>query len=439
MFCAKPTQRATIKSDHVSFTGASLSRLGGMNIQSVAVLHSMLLFAGAFGTCAAQERKSPPDVNGPRVFSWPRAALQQIRSGIALGEVSDPALGQLRSDADTALRQTPLSVTSKSIKPPSDDKHDYLSLAPYWWPDPAKPNGLPYIRRDGQVNPEIEQVQDHKYMDRVISATHTLALAYYFFGEESYATHATELLRTWFLNPETRMNANLEFGQGVPGHNTGRGTGLIETRDVYRLVDAIGFLAGSKSWTSADQKGMEGWCARFLDWMLHSDKGKEEAVAKNNHGSYYDVQIVSLALFTGDTNIASRVLQSVPERRIEIQIEPDGRQPLELERTKALGYSTMNLAGLFELGLLGENVGVDLWSFRSSDGRSIRKALDYLLPFVSGQEKWPYQQIIEFKAAEISPLLAVAAVKFKDRRYEELAIKIDPALLKKIEVFPFRW
>ena len=91
------------------------------------------------------------------------------------------------------------------------------------------------------------------------------------------------------------------------------------------------------------------------------------------------------------------------------------------------------------LGLLGENVGVDLWSFRSSDGRSIRKALDYLLPFVSGQEKWPYQQIIEFKAAEISPLLAVAAVKFKDRRYEELAIKIDPALLKKIEVFPFRW
>src|SRR5437762_7161114 len=78
MFCAKPTQRATIKSDHVSFTGASLSRLGGMNIQSVAVLHSMLLFAGAFGTCAAQERKSPPDVNGPRVFSWPRAALQQI-------------------------------------------------------------------------------------------------------------------------------------------------------------------------------------------------------------------------------------------------------------------------------------------------------------------------------------------------------------------------
>src|SRR6266480_1065284 len=321
--CANPTQRATIKSAHVSFTGASLSRLGCMKNLIIAVLPSMLFFAGTLGTCAARERKSAPDVNGPRVFSLPRAALQQIKSGIAAGKIIDPALDQLRGDADTALKQAPLSVTLKSIKPPSGDKHDYMSLAPYWWPDPAKPNGLPYIRRDGQVNPEIEQVQDHKNMNRVISAVHTLALAYYFFREESYATHATELLRTWFLNPETRMNANLEFGQGVPRHNTGRGTGLIETRDVYRLVDAIGFLAGSKSWTSADQKGMEGWCARFLDWMLNSDKGKEEAVAKNNHGSYYDVQIVSLALFTGDTNIASRVLQSVPERRIEIQIEPD--------------------------------------------------------------------------------------------------------------------
>jgi hypothetical protein len=342
-------------------------------------------------------------------------------------------------DADTALKQSPLSVINKAVTPPSGDKHDYLSLAPYWWPDPARPNGLPYIRRDGQVNPEIERAQDHKNMDRVISVTHTLALAYYLFGDESYAAHAAQQLRTWFLNPDTRMNPNLEFGQGVPGHNTGRGTGLIETRDVYRLVDAIGLLAGSKSWTSADQKGMEGWCVRFLDWMLHSEKGKDEDAAKNNHGTYYDVQVVSLALFTGNKEVAKRVLQSVPQRRIEIQIEPDGRQPLELERTKSLGYSAMNLAGLFELALLGENVGVDLWSFRSVDGRSIHKALAYLVPFVAGQQKWPYQQIVEFKMQEMSPLLVVAAQKYNDPRDQDLVVKMDTEILRRIDVFPFRW
>src|SRR5207302_4578313 len=204
------------------------------------------IYPGAF---RAQKTQSRQPENAPRVFSLPSETLRELRGEIAAGKLKNLALEQLRKDADAALIQKSLSVVDKSINPPSGDKHDYMSLAPYWWPDPAKPNGLPYIRRDGQVNPEIEQVQDHKNMNRVISAVHTLALAYYIYREEAFAAHATELLRTWFLNPETRMNPNLEFAQGVRGFNTGRGTGLIETRDVNRLVDAIGLLSGSKSWT----------------------------------------------------------------------------------------------------------------------------------------------------------------------------------------------
>jgi len=411
-------------------------------LPSKRTLSLLVVGVAVFGACPgafrAQKTQLRQPQKAPQVFSLPSATLQELRGEIAAGKLKDPALEQLRKDADAALKQRSLSVVDKSISPPSGDKHDYLSLAPYWWPDSNKPNGLPYIRRDGRVNPEIEGVPDHKNMDRLISATHTLALAYYFFGEESNAAHATELLRTWFLNPETRMNPNLEFAQGVRGINLGRGTGLIETRDIYRLVDAIGLLRGSKSWTAADQKGMEDWCVKFLDWMMHSQNGNDEAVAKNNHGSYYDVQVASLALFAGKQDIARNILQSAGERRIAVQIEPDGRQPLELERTKAMGYSTMNLAGLFELGLLGENVGVDLWSFQTADGRSIRKALDYLVPFLTGDQKWPYQQIVEFRTAEISPVLTLAALKYKDPRYQDVAVKIDPEVLRRIEVFPFR-
>jgi Alginate lyase len=389
-------------------------------------------------TVWAQAPPSKPAGKAPRVFSFPHRIMQQLRDQIAAGKLKDPSFDQLRKDADKALEQAPVSVMVKGTTPPSGDKHDYMSQAPYWWPDPAKPNGLPYIRRDGEVNPEIDKITDHKNFDRVFSTTHSLALAYYFFGDEKYAAHAAELLRVWFLDPKTLMKPNLEFAQGVPGRNAGRGTGLIETRDLYRLVDTIGLLEGSKSWTAADQKGIKDWCAHFLDWMLHSENGKAEAAAKNNHGTYYDVQVASLALFTGNIDEAKQILKSVPEKRIATQIEPDGRQPLELERTKALGYSTMNLAGLFELGLLGENVGVDLWNFHSADGRGIRKALDYLVPFVSGKEKWPYQQIIEFRIAEISPLLVVASLEYKDPSYLNLAVKMDPLVIQRIEVLPFR-
>lgn len=385
-----------------------------------------------------QQNAAPADV--PHVFSLPAAALAELRRDIVAGKVkaTDPALAQVRKDADAALQQEPLSVTQKSLLPPSVDKHDYMSQAPYWWPDPAKPNGLPYIRRDGQTNPEIERIPDHKSLSHLISVTHALALCYYLLGDESCASHAAELLRVWFLDPQTRMNPSLEFAQGIPGHNTGRGTGLIETRDIYQLVDAVGLLGRSKSWSAADRQGMESWCSKFLDWMLESKNGKDEAAAKNNHGTYYDVQVASLALFTGREELARDILQNARQKRIASQIERDGKQPLELARTKALGYSTMNLDGLCELALLGEKVGVDLWNYQTADGRSIRKALDFLVPYVAGEKKWPYPQIVEYNAGEISTILIVAAEKYKDPHYRELALQIDPGVSRKVDTLLFR-
>src|SRR5882762_8795486 len=174
-----------------------------------------------------------------------------------------------------------------------------MSQAPYFWPDPKKPNGLPYIRRDGERNPEINKISDHRTMDQMVSGVRALALAYYFKGNEEYAAKATQLLRAWFLDPATRMNPNLQYAQGIPGVNTGRGIGLIETRGLADVVDSIGLLAGSKSWTKDDQRGLEDWYAKFLQWMLESKNGGEENAAKNNHGTYYDVQTTSFALFLG--------------------------------------------------------------------------------------------------------------------------------------------
>ena len=181
-------------------------------------------------------------------------------------------------------------------------------------------------------------------------------------------------------------------------------------------MDAIGLLAGSQAWTKADQQGLEQWCAKFLAWMRESKNGQDEAKATNNHGTYYDVQIAALALFTSDLKLARNVLEGAREKRIAAQVEPDGRQPRELERTKSFSYSAMNLTGLFELARLGENAGVDLWSY-NKNGRSIRAALDFLLPFAQGQSKWTYQQIEPYNAEDFYPLLLQAANKFHNENY----------------------
>jgi hypothetical protein len=319
--------------------------------------------------------------------------------------------------ADKAMHEGPFSVMQKAVVPPSGDKHDYMSQAPYFWADPTKPNGLPYIRRDGERNPELKKISDHDNLGRLGDDARNLALAYYLTGKADYANRSALLLRTWFLDPATRMNPNLEFGQGIPGVNTGRGIGLIETRSLMSVVDAAGLLAESKAWSDADQDGLKAWLTQFLNWMQTSQKGKDEDAAKNNHGTWYDLQVVDYALFLGKQDLAVDTLNRVKTRRIALQIEPDGRQPLELARTNAFSYSIGNLDGLMQLAWLGSEVGVDLWSFRTPDGRCIRIALDFLLPYATGQKKWDYQQIGGFHGDALLPQLERAAAVYHDPKY----------------------
>ena len=345
-------------------------------------------------------------------------AQQSFRSNQA--QLS-PAVKALIEDADLALQKDLVSVVQKAQAPPSGDKHDYMSLGPYWWPDTTKPDGLPYIRRDGEVNPEYRLVGDNERIDHMVNNVSTLALAYAVSRDERYASRAIRQVRQWFLNPSTRMNPHLEYAQAIKGVNQGRGIGIIETYSFRHLIDAFVLLRQSREWTSDVDKGINSWFASYLTWLLESPNGKDEAGWKNNHGSAYDVQVSCIALYLGKKEIAKRILREVGSKRIAVQIEPDGSQPLELERTKSWGYSNMNLDALIELGLLGNRVGVDLWSFKTIDGRSIHIAVEYLLPYAVGQKKWTWPQIVPFVPERMYYALNIAARKYVDPSFAAAA------------------
>lgn len=361
----------------------------------------------------------------PRVFLVNARNLSETRRRVFAGDKAYTAAARrLEADALKALGAGPFSVTSKGATPPGGDKHDYMSQAPYFWPNPKTHDGLPYIRRDGERNPEIEKLTDHHNLDQMVDSVETLTLAYYFQGDEAYANRATQLLRTWFLDPATRMNPNLQYAQYVPGVNTGRGIGLIETRGLTRVADCVGLLAGSKAWTKSDQRGIEDWYSKFLQWMLDSRNGKEESAARNNHGTWFDVQAASFALFIGRNELAKSILETAKQKRIAIQVEPDGREPLELERTKAWSYSIFNLDALITLAELGEHVGVNLWHYQTDDGRSLRRALEYLYPFAAGEKKWDYQQLGGVEPQALFPLMRRAAAAYDDGKFRSMMSKV---------------
>jgi hypothetical protein len=349
------------------------------------------------------------------------AHLAGVKADLARpNSIYTAALGELEADAKKALLQKPTSVMDKGVTPPSGDKHDYMSQAPYWWADPSKPDGRPYIRKDGVRNPEINRITDHDNLGRLCSAVGTLGLAYYFTGNTDYAGHAARMVRTWFLDPATRMNPHLKFGQGIPGINDGRGIGIIETRGLPEMLDGVILVSASPAWTAADEAGLQAWMRAYLAWLVESSYGQDESKNGNNHETWYDVQVAALASYTGQADLVRRTIEHGRER-IAGQIEPDGRQPRELERTKSWDYSAFNLEAFFRLASIGERTGVDLWNYRTTDGRSLRKALDYMTPFANGERKWPHEQIGGVKLDEIRWLLRTAAVAWKDDRYRSLA------------------
>jgi hypothetical protein len=364
----------------------------------------------------------------PRVFCLNATLLAAAEEGVASGDDAlDPALDALLEQAQAALDIEPTSVMDKAQVPPSGDKHDYMSYGPYWWPDPDQPDGLPYIRRDGEVNPEARtDASDRVALGTMASAVDTLALAHYFGGEEAFASHAAKLLRTWFLAPETRMNPHLKYGQAIPGRVAGRGIGIIDTARLAALVDSIGLLGGSAAWSDDDLSGMVAWFDGYLHWLRHSQHGQDEDQTLNNHGTWYDVQVSSFALFTEKREIAVQTLEASKQRRIAAQIEPDGRQPHELRRTKALGYSLMNLRGMFQLAEMGQQIGTDLWHFQTGDGRGIRAALDYLAPYADPSHEWPYPQIEPLDRVRLFPLLRRAAIAYDEPAYELQAKQLPP-------------
>ncbi len=300
-------------------------------------------------------------------------------------------------EADKNLTQTIASVVDKEKPAPSGDKHDYFSCAPYWWPDPENPNG-PYIRRDGERNLDV-LTSDKVNLATMTKGIVNLSLAYYFTTDEKYAAKAVENLRIWFLNPATRMNPNLNYGQTISGHfnGKGRGAGMIETYTFVEMLEGVELLKKSPAFTVKDQEALNKWFSEYLNWMLTSEIGNHEYNTKNNHGTAFEVQATRIALFLGKEDIARKFITEFPSRRIFTQIEPDGSQPFELVRTKALHYSIFNLTHVLDMCCIAKTLNIDLYKEKSKDGRCITKAFEFLAQYAGKpQSQFPYQQIAEW-------------------------------------------
>ncbi|KAF9577040.1 hypothetical protein BGW38_008010 [Lunasporangiospora selenospora] len=318
----------------------------------------------------------------------------------------DYAIALIVREADLALRSTEVySVTNKNQTAPSGDIHDYLSLSKYYWPNKKTASGLPYKRIDGHVNPEIETVRDYRLMRTMIREVHMMGMAYHFTGRKEFADKCAFRLQEWFLDEKTYMNPNINYGSLRKGEKLGARTGVLDMFTIFRVFDALHYLKQEPTWPKDLVPRLQEWFSRYVEWLETSTLAHVERQGNNNHGTYFDVQIIGIYLFLGRTDDARAIARSALHTRIDPQ-------------------------ALMTLARWGDVLGVDVWFYEGPNGQSVKKAIDYLLPYaLSGGEGWPVENLKGFDMTDYLKCVQIAWNIYGDEKYldaiEYLQPKVD--------------
>lgn len=325
-------------------------------------------------------------------------------------QVEEVLKEQILNEASWALLQEPVTVTSSFSARSAGGKNDFYSEGDYWWPDPQNPDG-PYIQRDGMTNPD-NFVAHRLAMIRFGKIIGSLASAYKITKDEKYVKHALKHLNAWFVSQDTKMNPHLQFAQAIKGRFTGRGIGIIDTIHLMDVAQGIIVMQGKIS--STDLNAIKNWFKQYLSWLMSHPYGKTEMQAKNNHGTCFTMQVASFAKLIQDQELLEFCSNRYKNVLLPNQMAQDGSFPLEMARTKPYGYSIFNLDAMATLCQILSTKENNLWLYETSDGKSIKKGVSFLYPFIENKNKWPLQPDVmyweEWPVAQ--PFLVFAALAY---------------------------
>lgn len=359
--------------------------------------------------------------------SAPKQAADTAGRSSFKKEVTETLRSQVLQEAEWAMQQEPVTVTAASSPRSAGGKHDFFSEGDYWWPNP-KSEDSPYIQKDGMTNPDNFVAHRHA-MIRLSKIVGALASAYKITGDEKYVRQALRHCKAWFTDTATMMNPHLLYAQAIKGRFTGRGIGIIDTIQLMEVVQGLMAMTGAGSLRETDLADIRNWFDRYLQWLTTHKYGKDEMNAENNHGTCWAMQVAAFAKFTGNMKLMEFCSDRYKNVLLPNQMDVNGSFPRELKRTKPYGYSIFNLDAMTTLCQVLSTKENDLWNYTTKDGKSIRKGIEFLYPFLADKNKWPYQHDVMYweNWPVAQPALVFGAVAYNNTEWLNTWKRLDHA------------
>lgn len=352
------------------------------------------------------------------------SVVAQSCVGLSADDIADevvlPLKDKIIRQADADMSAEPVTVTSFIAERSAGSQHDFYSEGDYWWPDSLNPDG-PYVRRDGCTNPD-NFVQHRHAMIRFSRIVGNLTSAYLLTGNKDYVAPALAHVRAWFIDDSTRMNPNLLYAQAIKGVATGRGIGIIDTIHLIEVVQSLMRLREAGLVPQDVDKSVSSWLTEYVDWLMTHPYGEKEMNATNNHGTCWAMQVAMFAKYIGNRDVMTLCADRFRNIFIVNQMAADGSFPQERARTKPYGYSLFNLDAMAILCQILSTEDDNLWDYTTPDGRNMRKAVEYMCPYIADKLSWDLDPDVmyweEWPVAH--PALLFAWNHWGDDKYFEL-------------------
>lgn len=354
---------------------------------------------------------SPITVSHPNMFVS-SDEIEDIKAKIDQ-EPWKSAYEKMIKDANIALNVKPPSVTYKGKTPSSGDRHDYYTENPYGgWKNCSCAQHMKKCSEinccgnawcDGKINLDQDRT-DYEYVLLLGNSVRNLGMAYAFTGDKKYADKVLDFINTWCVNPTTKMNpkftndqSRIEISITIPG--------------MFYGADLIWNYPG---WNANDKQ-------KFKEWVSDMIKSAKTWSRDNNWEGWRLVLISAASVITEDEDSRNYAFDKWKEA-IPIQIGTDGKMVQELHRTLSLFYSVFGMNALTQTTEIARHYNVDLYNYKTPDGRGLELALDYHAPYIALKKPWTAGKQIRPYKGEGATVYELA-YKFKQKPSYEDVIK----------------
>lgn len=294
------------------------------------------------------------------------------------------AYEQLITGANSDLNVPVQSVTFEGKVPPSGDKHDYYTEVPASGVDRT----------------------DYSSAIKLGKAVRDLGLAHVLTGGTNYANKVVDLINTWCVYVDTKMNPKF--------------TNFNDQSYIELCITIPGMFYGAdliynyQGWNDEDKNAFKNWTQKMIESAKTWSRG-------NNFENWRIVFIMSASAITGDTNSLQYAIDRW-KSLIKSQMDIDGKFVSEISRKTSLSYSTFALNAMTQGAEIARHYGVDLYNYKLPDGRGLEKGFDFHAPYIVNPSSWPYQQTTPYDGANSA--IYELAYSFKNKTsYKDVIIR----------------